>query len=241
MKGFGKIGLVFLVLVAMLASLGVGYAMWSKTLTIDGTVSTGSVDAEFTAAYTDDDGVITDAAHDGTDGADVGDPDASGKNVDRKDKDVGKSSAEVGADGQTASVTVLNAYPCYFTTAFFGIHNNGTIPVKVQVWEEHCSADHWVSFDSGATWEFKAASEWYVIVPCVLKHIIFAGPDEAPAADADHDLTVHLTQIKIGTQIDPSDTVWMDVDIHVGQGADELATYTFDERVLLVQWNEYEE
>ena len=239
MKGFGKIGIVFLVLVMVLATLGIGYAMWDKTLDITGTVVTGEVNAEFTAAYTDDDGVINDADHDGTDGADVGDPDASGKNVLRKDKDVGSSSAEVGADKQTASVTVLNAYPCYYTTAFFGIHNSGSIPVKVQVWEEHVNVDHWVSFDSGTTWEFRAASKWYEIEPCIKKHIIFGAAE--PPAGADPDLTVHITQIKIGQQLEPSEVIWVDVDIHVEQGADELATYTFDERVLLVQWNEYEE
>jgi len=234
MKGFGKIAIVFLVLVAVLASLGIGYAMWDKTLDINGTVVTGEVNAEFTDAYTDDDGVMNDADHDGTDGVDVGDPDASGKNVPRKDKNVGSSSAEVGADPQTASVTVRNAYPCYFTTAFFGIHNSGSIPVKVQAVLEHCNVDHWVSWDGGATWVRMPASTWYPIMPCTIKLIDFNNDGKA-------DLAIHITQIKIGQQLEPSQTIWMDVDIHVEQGADELATYTFDERVLLVQWNEYEE
>lgn len=239
MKRFGKIAIVFLVLVLVLGSLGIGYAMWSKTLTITGTVTTGTVDAEFTAAFTDDDGTVDNAAYDGTDGADVGDPDASGYNVSRKDKDVGSSSAAVGADLQTASITVENAYPCYYTTAFFSIHNSGTIPIKVQVWEEHCDVDHWVSFDSGVTWEFRPASTWYPVEPCIPKHIIFADATADPDLFVDPDLTVHITTLEIGTQIDPSDTVWCDVDIHVEQGADQLATYTFNERVQLVQWNEY--
>ncbi len=42
-----KIGIVFLVLLLTLTTLGVGYSMWDKTLTVDGTVSTGNVDAQF--------------------------------------------------------------------------------------------------------------------------------------------------------------------------------------------------
>ena len=41
------VGTLFIVLVIMLALLGVGYALWSETLTISGTVSTGEVDVEF--------------------------------------------------------------------------------------------------------------------------------------------------------------------------------------------------
>ena len=39
-----KLGLISLALVVALGVLGVGYAMWSDTVTIDGTVETGSVD-----------------------------------------------------------------------------------------------------------------------------------------------------------------------------------------------------
>ncbi len=41
------VGTMFLVLVIALAFLGVGYALWSETLTISGTVTTGEVDVEF--------------------------------------------------------------------------------------------------------------------------------------------------------------------------------------------------
>jgi predicted ribosomally synthesized peptide with SipW-like signal peptide len=41
------VGTMFLVLVIALALLGVGYALWSETLTITGTVQTGEVDVEF--------------------------------------------------------------------------------------------------------------------------------------------------------------------------------------------------
>jgi len=43
-----KIGLLLLALVVALGALGVGYAMWSDTITIDGTVNTGTVDINVT-------------------------------------------------------------------------------------------------------------------------------------------------------------------------------------------------
>jgi hypothetical protein len=44
-----KIGLLILALVLALGTVGVGYAMWSDTVYIDGTVSTGCVDIEITS------------------------------------------------------------------------------------------------------------------------------------------------------------------------------------------------
>jgi len=106
MKGFGKIGIVFLVLVMALGTLGIGYAMWDKTLHTVGSVNTGEVDAIFTTATCTED------------------PEADGK-------DVGSCSV-VGAGTQTLTITITNGYPCYGCTVDFTIDNVGTVPVKVQ-------------------------------------------------------------------------------------------------------------
>ena len=103
-----KIGILALVLVFVLGTLGVGYAMWDKTLFINGTVNTGEVDAYFTTATCDDIGI---------------DP--------GYDKDVG-SCTVTGAETQTLTITINNGYPCYTATIDFTIDNIGTIPVKVQ-------------------------------------------------------------------------------------------------------------
>ena len=109
MRGrFTKVAVLFLVLALALAAVGVGYAMWSKTLTIDGTVKTGEVNAIFTTATCTDTGV---------------DPGYT--------KDVG--SCEVtGAGTQKLTITITNGYPCYTCDIDFTIDNTGTIPVKVQ-------------------------------------------------------------------------------------------------------------
>ena len=261
-----KIALISLALVLAMGTLGVGYAMWSKSLVINGTVHTGEVNAEFTVCFTDDDGTPNDANIDPNDdggpnpfqdphpapydhwGFDSScDPDASQKVPPRKDKDVGRSTASISTeDAQYASLLIENAYPCYYTTAYYKLVNTGTVPVKIQAVYEHCSVDHWVSYNynpanpGAATWEYHAGSTWYEVTPCVVKAIDFDN-------DGDPELNVHVTGIAVGDQIDKDGFVWMDIDVHVKQDAKELAgvddsgipAYTFDEKVYLVQWNEY--
>jgi len=103
-----KIVILCLALVLVLGTMGVGYAMWDKTLFIDGTVNTGEVNAIFTTASCDDTGI--DPGH---------------------DKDVG-SCTVTGAGTQTLTITITNGYPCYECTVNFTVDNTRTIPVKVQ-------------------------------------------------------------------------------------------------------------
>ena len=44
------IGTMFMILVIALALLGVGYSLWSETLTIEGNVQTGEVDVALSDA-----------------------------------------------------------------------------------------------------------------------------------------------------------------------------------------------
>lgn len=50
-RGFGKLGIFCLGLVLALAVCGVGYAHWSDTLSIEGTISTGTWDAGGTIGF----------------------------------------------------------------------------------------------------------------------------------------------------------------------------------------------
>ncbi|GAI50991.1 unnamed protein product, partial [marine sediment metagenome] len=49
-----KIAIICLTVIVALACCGVGYAHWTKTLDIDGTVETGEFNAGFTACSTND-------------------------------------------------------------------------------------------------------------------------------------------------------------------------------------------
>ncbi len=49
-----RIGILFAVLILALGAVGIGSALWSETLTIDGDVVTGNVDVEFGYTAVDD-------------------------------------------------------------------------------------------------------------------------------------------------------------------------------------------
>lgn len=205
---------MFAALMVALAMTGTAYALWSKALFIEGYVETGTVNAEFVYAFTDDDESVDDPAKDSLD--DGLDPAASGIDPkDRYDKNVAYSEAYINdEDPQIAYVNIYNAYPSYYTTAWFDIVNTGSIPVKIQ---------------------------------SVLINGIPVMPSEPTGFDLDDDgdtdVTIHVSEITIGLQIDPwywnEEVAQMDLDIHVEQGAKQNSNYYFEVEILLVQWNEY--
>lgn len=163
-------GMLVMLLILALLTVGVGYTLWSKTLTIDGTVATGFVDSIFVDPFTDDPPGSDDPGY---------------------IKDVGECLVEFGADPETLIVTVNDAYPSYYCTVFFGIYNNGSIPVKII-------------------------------------NLAAMGPH----------ITASWTDLDIGQQIDPGDTVPGDLHLHVEQSAPQGGTLTLYGKIQLAQWNE---
>ena len=220
------LGVLVMLLVLALASLGVGYGLWSKILTINGTVKTGTVNAVFVKAFTDDDDVMDDPLKDSLDlddCRDVGgvdrdgdgltscDPAESGVDPKRRYlKDVARCDAGIDPDDkQFGWIIKTNVYPSYYCTAWFEVHNNGTVPVKV----------------AGAT------VGGVPIKPSVPTPFDLDG-------DGIPDVAIHLTGLDIGQQIDPCDTVQIDIDQHVLQGAPMGATLSYKVEIDLHQWNE---
>lgn len=103
------IGTLFIALVIMLALLGVGYALWSDILFIDGTVETGNVDAELSFH-----GNILENDH----GKDVGDCTASlsDQNQDGEDE---------------LHISVTDGYPSYECWVEFDVHSVGSVPIHI--------------------------------------------------------------------------------------------------------------
>lgn len=102
-----KIGLICLALVLALGALGIGYAQWTETLLIDGTVNTGSVSAELSVGACSDNEVSPYT-------------------------EVSSISCKLKVDDpKTLVVTVLNAYPSITYTCLFDITNTGTVPLKI--------------------------------------------------------------------------------------------------------------
>jgi len=124
----GKMAAIFGVLIIGLAVMAASYAYWTETLSVSGSVATGELDAQFTAAFTDDDGTVNNATLD--DGDDGRDPSSLGPNPTRYAYDVATSVASI-TGPHAAEITVANSYPDYYTTAWFDINNTGTIPVNI--------------------------------------------------------------------------------------------------------------
>jgi hypothetical protein len=117
-----KAFMLFAVLMVALMLVGVSYAMWSKTLTINGEVNTGVLDWEFVAASCFDTSGNDYHCRDGFAGPTplfwMG------------DKDVGSTSVSI-TDPHTVTVTLDNVYPSYFTSVSVYAQNTGTIPLII--------------------------------------------------------------------------------------------------------------
>ena len=130
------IGTLVMVLVIMLALLGVGYALWSTTLTDVGTVTTGTFLARWDNVFTDDDGAVVDENKDADDdgncaiGGSSCDPSAPGPNPARYDKGIGHCTSGI-VEAESWEIlhwSVSNAYPSYYCTVWGHITNTGSIP-----------------------------------------------------------------------------------------------------------------
>src|SRR3990170_4419463 len=225
---------LFMLAVVALGLLGLGYALWFKVITISSGVNTGRVHASIERAFTDDDDKV-DSPLDSQDTegcVDLGavdvdgdgktscDPAATGPDPKRHyDKDVARCDASVDtANNNLGHIKKTNVYPSYHCTAWFEIHNDGTIPVKIA--------------SAVATWacpDGTAGSAKLVPSTPILVDLDCDG-----VADA----SIHLTGVKICPQIDPSQRVLMDIDQHIEQGAPQGATLSYSVAVQFNQWNE---
>jgi len=122
---------VCLVLLLALGAMGVGYAQWSdEVIVISTTHRSANFDDPFSWVVSNDDGVSDEAIDPGDDGSDPSEPQAVGEPCNRHDKDVASTTVEL-VDPFNISVTLSNAYPCYYATIFYGLENLGSVPAKV--------------------------------------------------------------------------------------------------------------
>lgn len=99
-----KLGTIAIALLVALGALGLGFAWWTSSLSIGGTVNTGTVNVDMVGASAVDNEIAP--------------------------VDVGTAGAAV-VDTKTGSITVGNAYPGYVATGTLTVKNSGTIPVKL--------------------------------------------------------------------------------------------------------------
>ena len=113
-----------LLLTLILALIGITYAQWTETLTIEGTVYTAELDCEFygTVSQSDPPGTNDWNNIDGT--------------ITQTDKDVGCTTTEFedtdgDGDYDKLEINFTNVYPYYYNQIGFFVHNNGDIPLKI--------------------------------------------------------------------------------------------------------------
>jgi len=209
-KVFGRkslpVGVLVMLLVLALASLGMGYGLWSKVLTIDGTVNTGEVNAEFSLMEIDESRAFDgDYCPDFPGSYSIG-KDCDGLNglnddMEVDDKDIATCTVEL-LDGlenpgpQTLKVTIDKAYPSFNCFIRYDVKNTGSIPIKVHLPD-------------------------YSGIPATLH--VNTWP---PFCYADHE------------QVEPGFAAYCNLHIHVPQGAEQNATYTFNVPIFVHQWNE---
>lgn len=137
-----KIGLICLTLALAFGALGIGYATWTDTLHINGTVETGTVEWEWTGTGSFDPGPPPDVVRDYhcNDGFV---PDPTKGDFWQGDKDVGYAICTVSSDKKTVTVDMHNIYPSYFNAISVYAKNTGSVPLifeKVIISSEYDSA-----------------------------------------------------------------------------------------------------
>lgn len=104
-----KIFAILAILIMTLSIAGFAYAHWTKIVTVDGEVTTGTLNLIIISAADDDTGIDQDY-----------------------DKDVADTVITIDPnDPQIAHITITNAYPSYHVYWHVTIRNVGTIPAKL--------------------------------------------------------------------------------------------------------------
>jgi hypothetical protein len=134
------IGTLFIVLVIMLALLGVGYALWSETLTIEGSVMTGEVDVELVP------GDLRECVDTQTGLCEDEPPEKNWAecSIEEFGPD-GDSNADDGIDRLV--VTVNGMYPSWHCKVPFTVRNIGGVPVHVKLPVPTDDIPEWVATD----------------------------------------------------------------------------------------------
>lgn len=218
MKGrLGKFGTIFLALALCLAGTGAAFAMWSDTVTIEGTVESGEFGVGFWEVLC------------------VEDPESEGKDVgnitctmmDQKGEKFDPYLGEMKPVYERILVTLNNTYPCYSVHIVHTVVNFGTVPAIV------------TSYDmSDPTGELNFL--WITAPPaspaygCFWKDFNGNGVFDQVTEEV---INVKLVNL-IGEQLEPCSEEKGEMDLHLKQPAEQGHVYHILAVITGVQWNE---
>jgi hypothetical protein len=127
-----------MVLILALATIGVGYGLWAKTLVIEGKVRTGELNAIYSIERVAESWDFNNPIGEEWEGKDVAlceaVLDASGLKPDLPN-----------TGPQAIKVTITNSYPSFNCFVLYDITNTGSIPIKVHLPEYSKDGITWVS------------------------------------------------------------------------------------------------
>ncbi len=205
-------------LVLALGTLGVGYALWSETLVIGGTVDTGEVSVRWVVPFASQD---TDKDWTCDDG--FGNIRGPGDNPNAKA--VGSTTVWI-VDDHTVGVILDDVYPSYFNKITLSAENIGTIPV-ILAGAELTYSDP----DPNNPGQF-------LTVPMPDQQLVYIPGDDQYGGISN--VIEVMWGNNTGAQIDPGDQIWTDsFSIHILQPAKQGSQYSFTITREAIQWNEY--
>jgi predicted ribosomally synthesized peptide with SipW-like signal peptide len=134
-----KMAAIFIASIFALSGLGVAYAAWTDTITIDGTVTTGNVDLVICSWFNGDPSGPGDPPdyYSGIPDWHCNEYFIGAPWLDPEGKNVGWTVVTpIDPDGDgcynNIEIELNNVYPCYYTMVSIYPRNTGTIPVKIQ-------------------------------------------------------------------------------------------------------------
>jgi hypothetical protein len=217
---FRHTGVLFMAAVVGLAVIGAGYALWFQVLTLNASVTTGTLDVEWS-----DEGTarIYSTTLGDTFVEEFLDLEAQTPNPDFILGKVENLTCDqaISDDGHTMTVTDTGLYPYAGCLHVIDIHNSGTVPVHIDLDtvevtnfdctpDPDCSEDDLTTELDGCELEMRPEST----VP--------------PTLDLEENIV----------QLHPSNEIVCAIRVYANQSAPENATYTADVQVLACQWNE---
>jgi hypothetical protein len=199
-----------MLLILALATIGIGYGLWSKLLLINGVVNTGEMNASLSLEEIDESdsfnaicptgGYTIDQDCDG-DGELDDELEAEGKNV-------AECEAVLAADGMSLDVTVRNAYPSFNCFIKWDVTNTGSIPIHVYGPAYFIDDTFW---DGAINTAELHVNGWPP--PCYAWYTDYV-------------------------QLEPGESTYCNLHIHPNQPIKMNSTYTFTVKVFARQWNE---
>jgi len=260
-----KLGAIFLVAIMAFTGIGAAYAHWEQTLTIGGVMKTDNIDPKFECDKSNDDPQDTalatrlDPNQCGT--WSVGGGSWTGSGVERRNKDVGSMDTHIEADGKTITITIGDAYPCYYSHAYWCTKNYGSVPVKIHSLKlTQLSIDETPATPEGnivkavdvtLTSGTPVYVDWYIDGSGNWQVYTFVG---TPTNPQDYDFMITPTgTFTIGAQLDPyawnsnpgqhmasgyTNQLDHDLCIHFENGCRQLYKYDFTIGLCFYNWPE---